>query len=46
MTLKQTITQELLHSVDDPAGLEELFQRKKHSKGSLFPGFSRGDDPA
>ncbi|MCZ6580020.1 MAG: hypothetical protein O6840_00120 [Nitrospirae bacterium] len=36
MTLKATITQELLDAADDPLGLEEVFRRHSHSKGPFY----------
>ena len=40
MTLKQTITQELLDSVDDQVGLEDVFRRYSHSKGPFYLGLA------
>ena len=36
MTLKRTITEQLLNCVDDPGGLEEVFRRHSRSKGPLY----------
>ncbi|MBI4234322.1 MAG: hypothetical protein HY686_07775 [Chloroflexi bacterium] len=36
MTMKETITGELLDAVEDPAGLEALFHRHARSKGPLY----------
>ena len=40
MTLKQTITQELLDAVDDQGGLEDVFRRYSHSKGPFYLGLA------
>ena len=40
MTLKQTITEELLDSVDDPVGLEEVFRQRSRSKGPFYMGLA------
>ena len=40
MTMKETITQELLDAVDDPGGPEAVFQRHSHSKGPFYAALS------
>jgi len=40
MTLKQTITKELLDSVDDPVRLEGVFRHHSHSKGPFYLGLA------
>jgi len=41
MTLKERITQELLESIGDPAGLEEVLKRNSRSKGPLYLGLAQ-----
>jgi len=36
MTLKETITRELLSAVDDPSRVQEIFQRYRGSKGPMY----------
>ncbi len=36
MSIKETITKELLDRIDDPAGLEEVLKRHGRSKGPLY----------
>jgi len=36
MSIKETITKELLDRIDDPAGLEEVLKRHSRSKGPLY----------
>lgn len=40
MTLKGTVTQEFLDSVDDPDGIEAVFKRFSGSKGPLYQGLA------
>jgi chromosome segregation ATPase len=40
MTLKETITQELLEGVHDPEELKQVFQRHKSSKGPFYLGLA------
>lgn len=40
MTLKETIVRELLESVDDPAGPQEILNRYSRSKGPLYLGLA------
>ena len=40
MTLKQTIANELLDSVDDPVGLEQIFRQHSRSKGPFYLGLA------
>ena len=36
MTVKETIKEDLLNAVGNPAGLREVFMRHDHSKGPLY----------
>ena len=40
MTLKETIVRELLESVDNPAGPQEILNRYSRSKGPLYIGLA------
>ena len=40
MTIKQTVIDELLDAVDDPAVLEGIFRRYSRSKGPFYLGLA------
>ena len=41
MTLREKITEELLYSIGDPAGLEDVLKRHSRSKGPLYLGLAQ-----